>query len=142
MEHGDNLQDLMGETLAAGMRRLPRAGDLRGSGLSKTLPIGVLGHGSSALLGGLQAHPATSPSPAPAAGPSSFSAAGSSQAVPLASMPVGRALGVARTSSASRSSRPVRFTGQIESTPALRASCDTPTRAQLPVMLTPWKESS
>ena len=76
----------MGETPAAGVRGLPRASDLSGSGLSNAPPIGVLGHGSGALLGGVQAQPATSPSPAPAAG--------SSQAVPLASTPPGPALGV------------------------------------------------
>jgi hypothetical protein len=63
----------MGETLAACVRRLPRAIDLSGSGLSDSLPIGVLGHGSGA----------------PTAG-----AAGSSQAVPLVSTPAGRELGV------------------------------------------------
>jgi hypothetical protein len=42
----------MGETLAAGVRRLPRASDLGGSGLSNALPSGVLGQGSGAVLGG------------------------------------------------------------------------------------------
>jgi hypothetical protein len=60
--------------------------DPGGSGLSNALPTGVLGQGSGAVLGGVQAQPATSPSPAPAAG--------SSQAVPLASTPPGPALGV------------------------------------------------
>ncbi len=58
-----------------------------GGGLSNALPIGVLGPGSGALPGGVQAQPATSPGPAPAAG--------SSQAVPLVSTPAGLALGVA-----------------------------------------------
>ena len=84
----------MGETPAAGVRRLPRASDLGGSGLSSALPVGVLGQGSGAALGGVHAQPATSPSPAPAAGTPSASAAGSSQAVPLASTPPGLALGV------------------------------------------------
>ena len=73
----------MGETLAAGVRRLPGASDLGGSGLSSALPIGVLGQGSGAVLGGVQAQPATSPS-----------AAGSSQAAPLVSTQPGPALGV------------------------------------------------
>ena len=73
----------MGETLAAGVRRLPRASDLGGSGLPNALPIGVLGEGSGAVLGGVQAQPATSPS-----------AAGSSQAAPLVSTQPGPALGV------------------------------------------------
>jgi uncharacterized protein (TIGR03118 family) len=81
-------------TLAAGVRRLPRASDLGGSGLSNALPIDVLGQGSSAVLGGVQAQPATSPSPAPAAGAPRASAAGSSQAVPRVSTPPGPALGV------------------------------------------------
>jgi uncharacterized protein (TIGR03118 family) len=58
------------------------------------LPIGVLGQGSGTVLGGVQAQPATSPSPAPAVIAPSASAAGSSQAVPLASTPPARALGV------------------------------------------------
>jgi hypothetical protein len=88
LEDSDNLQDVMGETLAAGVRRLPRASDLGGTGLSNALLIGVLGQDSGAVPGGAQAQPATSPSPAPAAG--------SSQAVPLASTPPGPgpALGV------------------------------------------------
>jgi hypothetical protein len=49
----------VGETLAAGVRRLPRASDLSGSGLSDALPIVALGHGSGALLGGVKAQPAT-----------------------------------------------------------------------------------
>jgi hypothetical protein len=85
----------MGETPAAGVRRLPRASGLNGSGLSNAPPIGVLGHGSGARLGGVRAQPATSPSPAPAAGAPSASAAGSSQVVPLVSTPAGLALGVA-----------------------------------------------
>ena len=76
----------MGETLAAGVRRLPGASDLGGSGLSNSLLIGSLGQGSGAVPGGVQAQPATLPSPAPAAG--------SSQAVPLASMPPGPAPGL------------------------------------------------
>jgi hypothetical protein len=59
------------------------------------LPIGVLGQGSSAVLGGVGAQPATSPNPTPAAGTPSTSAAGSSKAVPLVSTPPGPALGVA-----------------------------------------------
>jgi hypothetical protein len=86
LEDSDNLQDVMGETLAAGVRRLPRASDLGGSGLSNTLPVGVLCQGSSAVPGGVQDQPTTSPSPAPAAG--------SSQAVALVSTPPGPALGV------------------------------------------------
>ena len=85
----------MGGTLAAGVRRLPRASDLSGSGLSNALPIGILGQGSGALLGGVQAQPATSPSPPPAASAPSGSATGSSQPVPLVSTPAGLALGVA-----------------------------------------------
>jgi uncharacterized protein (TIGR03118 family) len=50
------------------------------------LLIGVLGQGSGAVLGGVQAQPTTSLSPAPAAG--------SSQAVPLVSTPPDPALGV------------------------------------------------
>jgi hypothetical protein len=86
LEDSDNLQDVMGETLAAGVRRLPGASDLGGSGLSNSLLIGSLGQGSGAVPGGVQAQPATLPSPAPAAG--------SSQAVPLASMPPGPAPGL------------------------------------------------
>jgi uncharacterized protein (TIGR03118 family) len=63
--------------------------------LSSALLTGVLSPGSGGLLGGVQAQPATSPSPAPAAGAPSASAAGSSQAVPLVSTPPGLALGVA-----------------------------------------------
>jgi hypothetical protein len=88
------VQQALAETLAAGVRRLPRASDLGGSGLSGALPIGVLGQGSGAVLGGVQGQPATSPSPAPAAGTPSGSATGSSQAVPLASTPPGPAPGV------------------------------------------------
>ena len=73
----------MGETLAAGVHRLPRANDLGGNELANALPIGVLGQGSGAVLGGVQAQPATSPS-----------AAGSSQAAPLVSTQPGPALGV------------------------------------------------
>jgi hypothetical protein len=91
---------------------LPRAGDRRGSGLSNALPIGVLGHGSGALLGGVQAQSATSPSPAEAAGAPSVTAAGSSQAVPQVSTPVGRALGVAAYQVRDQEPPPVRFTGQ------------------------------
>jgi hypothetical protein len=80
-----NLQDVMGETLAAGVRRLPRSSDLGSSGLSSPLPIGVLGPGSDAVLGGGPAQPATSPG---------ASAARSSHAVPLVSTPPGPALGV------------------------------------------------
>jgi uncharacterized protein (TIGR03118 family) len=79
---------------AADVRRLPRASDLGGSGLSKALPIVVLGQRSGAVLSGVQAPPATSPGPAPAAGTPSTSATGSSQAVPLASTPPGPAPGV------------------------------------------------
>ena len=43
------------------------AGDQRGNGRSNALPIAVLGQGSGAVLGGVHAPPATSPSPAPAA---------------------------------------------------------------------------
>jgi uncharacterized protein (TIGR03118 family) len=82
---GDDLQDVMGETLAAGVRRLPAASDLGGSGPSNALLIGALGQGG-AVPGWVQAPPATSPSPAPAAG--------SSQAVPLVSVPPGPAFGV------------------------------------------------
>jgi hypothetical protein len=95
LEDGDKLQDVMAETPVAGVVRLPRASDLRGSGLSNAPPIGVLGHGSGALLGGVRARPATSPSPAPAADAPSASADGSSQAVPLVSTPAGLALGEA-----------------------------------------------
>jgi hypothetical protein len=95
LDDSDNLQDVMGETLASCVRRLPRASDLSGSGLSDALPIGVLGHGSGALPGGVQAQPATSPSSVPATAAPSASAAGSSQAVPLVSTPAGLALGVA-----------------------------------------------
>jgi uncharacterized protein (TIGR03118 family) len=56
---------------------------------SDALPIYVLGAGSGALMGGVQAQPATSPLPAPAAG-----AAGSSQAVPPVSTPAGWAPGL------------------------------------------------
>jgi uncharacterized protein (TIGR03118 family) len=70
------------------------AGDQGGNGLSDALLIGVLDQGSGAVLGGVQAQPATSPSPAPAAGTPSASAAGSSQAVALVSTPPGPALGV------------------------------------------------
>ncbi len=59
------------------------------------LPIDVLGPGSGALPDGVQAQPATSPSPAPATGAPSAGAAGSSQAVPLVSAPVGLAPAVA-----------------------------------------------
>jgi hypothetical protein len=86
LEDSDNLQDVMGETLAAGVRRLPVASDLGGSGLSSALPIGVLGQGSGAVLGGVLDQLAMSPSPAPAAG--------SSQAVPLDSTPPGPTPGV------------------------------------------------
>jgi uncharacterized protein (TIGR03118 family) len=54
--------------------------------LSDALPIDVLSPGSGARLSGVQAQPATSPIPAPAAD--------SSQAAPLASTPAGPALGV------------------------------------------------
>jgi uncharacterized protein (TIGR03118 family) len=60
-----------------------------GGGLSSALPIGVLGQGSGAVLGGVQVQPATSPIPAPAAG-----AAGSSQAVASVPTLVGWAPGV------------------------------------------------
>jgi uncharacterized protein (TIGR03118 family) len=62
------------------------ATDLGGSGLSNSLLIGILGEDGCAELGGVQAQPATSPTSAPAAG--------SSQAVPLASTHTGPALGV------------------------------------------------
>jgi uncharacterized protein (TIGR03118 family) len=81
-------------TLAAGVGRLPGASDLGGSGLSNALLVGVLGQGGGAVPGGVQAQPATSPSPAPAAGAPGASAAGSSQAVPPASTPPGPAPGV------------------------------------------------
>ena len=84
----------MGETPAAGVRRLPRASDLGGSGLSNALPVGVLGQGSGAVLGGVPAQPAMPTGPAPAAATPSASPAGSSQAVPLASMPPGPAPGL------------------------------------------------
>jgi uncharacterized protein (TIGR03118 family) len=61
---------------------------------SNALPLGVLGQGSGAVPGGVQAPPVTPPSPALAAGAPSASAAGSSQAVPLVSTPAGPALGV------------------------------------------------
>jgi hypothetical protein len=93
LDDSDNLQDVMGETLAAGVRRLPRASDL-GGGLSDALPIGVLGEGSGAVLGGVQGQPATSPSRAPAAGAWGSSAAGGSVAVPPVSTPPGPAPGV------------------------------------------------
>jgi uncharacterized protein (TIGR03118 family) len=93
LEDSDNLQDVMGETLAAGVRRLPRASDLGGSGLSSAVLIGFLSQGSAAALGGAQAQPTTSPSPAPAADTPSASAAGSTQAVLLVSTPPGPALG-------------------------------------------------
>jgi uncharacterized protein (TIGR03118 family) len=73
------------------------AGDQGGngaSGFTNALLISVLGQGSGVVLGGVQAQPGTSPSPAPAAGTPSASAAGSSQAVPLASTPPGPAPGV------------------------------------------------
>jgi uncharacterized protein (TIGR03118 family) len=73
---------------------LAAASDLGGSGLSNALPLGVLGQGSGAVLGGVQAEPATSPSPAPADGTTSASAAGSIRAALLASTPPGPALGV------------------------------------------------
>jgi uncharacterized protein (TIGR03118 family) len=57
-------------------------------------PIGVLGQGSGAALGGVLAQPLTSPSPAPAAGTPCASASGSSQAAPLASTPSGPGLEV------------------------------------------------
>jgi hypothetical protein len=65
------------------------AGHQGGGYPSDALPIDVLGPGSGALLGGVQAQPATSPIPAPAAG-----AAGSSQAVPSVSTPAGSAPGL------------------------------------------------
>jgi hypothetical protein len=70
------------------------AGDQGGNGLANALPSGVLGQGSGAVPGGVQAQPATAPSPAPAAGTPSASAAGSSPAVPLVSTPPGAAFGV------------------------------------------------
>jgi hypothetical protein len=90
----DNLRDVMGETLAAGVRRLPSASDLSYRGPSNALLISALGQGSGAAPGGVQAQPATSPSPAPAAGAASAGAAGSSQAVPPASAPPRPALAV------------------------------------------------
>ena len=83
---GDATGGLFGVILAAG--------DQRGNGRSNALPIAVLGQGSGAVLGGVHAPPATSPSPAPAARTPSASAANSSQAVPLASTPPGQELGV------------------------------------------------
>ncbi len=62
------------------------AGDQGGSGLSNALAVGVLGQGSSAVPAAVRAQPATSPSPAPAAG--------SSQVIPLAATPPGPAPGV------------------------------------------------
>jgi hypothetical protein len=53
------------------------------------------GSWKGALLGGVQAQSATSPIPAEAPGAPSVTAAGSSQAAPQVSTPVGRALGVA-----------------------------------------------
>jgi uncharacterized protein (TIGR03118 family) len=72
------------------LTRLASASDLGGSGLS----IGVPGQGNGAVLGGIQAQPATSQSPTQATIAPSASAAGNSQAVPLASTPRGQALGV------------------------------------------------
>jgi uncharacterized protein (TIGR03118 family) len=94
LEDSDNLQDVMGETLAAGVHRLPRANDLGGNELANALPIGVLGQGHGAVLGAVQVQPATSPSPAPAAIGPSASEAGSSQAGPLVSTRPGPALRV------------------------------------------------
>jgi uncharacterized protein (TIGR03118 family) len=78
---------------AADVRRLPGASDPGGSGLFDALPLSVLGQGSGAAPGGVQAQPTTSPSPAPAAGTPTASGAGSGQAVALASTPPGPALG-------------------------------------------------
>src|SRR5206468_2901343 len=58
-----------------GVIRPAGVSDLGGSGLSNALPIGVLGQGSGDVLSGVQAQPATSPSPAPAAGAPSAGAA-------------------------------------------------------------------
>jgi hypothetical protein len=52
----------MGETLAAGVRRLLRSSELSGSGLSNAPPIGVLGHGIGAMLSGIQAGNVAEPS--------------------------------------------------------------------------------
>jgi uncharacterized protein (TIGR03118 family) len=90
---GDSTGGLFGVIRAAGDQG-GNGGD-GGDGLSNALLIGVLGQGSGALPSGLQAQPATSPIPAPAAGAPSASAAGSSQAVPPVSTPAGLALGVA-----------------------------------------------
>jgi uncharacterized protein (TIGR03118 family) len=56
---------------------------------SDALPVDVLSPGTRALPGGVQAQPATSPIPAPAAG-----AAGTSQAVPPVPAPAGAAPGL------------------------------------------------
>jgi uncharacterized protein (TIGR03118 family) len=65
------------------------AGDQGGSQRSDAPPIDVLGPGSGAPPGGVQAQPATSPLQAPAAGP-----AGTSPAVPPVSTPPGPAPGL------------------------------------------------
>ncbi len=78
---GDSTGGLFGVIQPAGHQG--RKGD---HGRHNTPPIGDLGPGCAALLAGLQAQPATSPSPAPAAG-----AAGSSQAI---SPPAGLAPGL------------------------------------------------
>jgi uncharacterized protein (TIGR03118 family) len=65
-----------------------------GSGPSSALPGVVLGQGSGALPGGLEAQPATSPRTAPAAGTTSASSAGSNQAVRLVSTPSRPAIGM------------------------------------------------
>jgi uncharacterized protein (TIGR03118 family) len=87
---GDSTGGLFGVIRAAGDQ-----GGNGGSGLSNALRIGVLDHSSGALLSGVQAQLATSPSPAPVAGAPSASAAGSTQAVPLVSTPASPALRVA-----------------------------------------------
>jgi uncharacterized protein (TIGR03118 family) len=82
---GDSVREAaaLSQPVQQTLTRLSRASDLGGSGLSNGLPIGVLGQGSGAVLAGVPAQPATSPSPAPAAIAPSTSAAGRIQAASL-----------------------------------------------------------
>jgi uncharacterized protein (TIGR03118 family) len=82
---GPNAPFVSGYGLFGVIQPAGHQGGHRGGDLSNALLIGVLGPGSGALLGGVQAQPATSPTPAPAPG-----AADSSQAVP----PTGSAPGL------------------------------------------------
>ncbi len=87
---GPNAPGVSGYGLFGVIQPAGHQGGHHGGGhLLDALSIDVLGPGSGALLGGVQAQPATSPIPAPAAG-----AAGSSQAVPPLSTPAGSAPGL------------------------------------------------